>query len=112
MLNSKTPMQSAPLLLPSVFFGFLIDKGADVNARNNNGMGPLKYAATALSLNRNTVEHLLQKGADVNAKDEMGISPLGYALSSRYLVDEEELVRIRKEHKEIIDLLRKHGAKE
>ena len=51
------------------------------------------------------VEILLAKGADVNAGDEGGGTPLDGAESSQRRDDYCE------EHKEIADLLRKHGAK-
>jgi len=69
----------------------LVAKGADVNA---GGRAPLHLAAS--SGNKEIMEFLIAKGADVNAMDSDGRTPLSWA----------------KRHKEIVELLRKHGAKE
>ena len=44
------------------------------------------------------VRQLIAKSADVNAKDDMGVTPLGFAAG--------------KGHKDVAELLKKHGAKE
>ena len=49
----------------------LIDKGADVNGKDDNDDTPLH-----LSTNRNISELLIAQGADVNAKDCFGGTPL------------------------------------
>ena len=49
----------------------LIDKGADVNGKDDNDDTPLH-----LSINRNISELLIENGADVNAKDCSGGTPL------------------------------------
>ena len=74
----------------------LIAEGADVNAKGWKGLTPLHDAASNKS-HKETVELLLAKGADVNAKDVEGFTPLDKAA----LWD----------HKEIADLLVKHGGK-
>jgi len=102
----------------------LIDKGADVNARRNNGETPLHHAATkevaelliANSANKNAkddsgethlhhaakygrkevVELLIAKGADVNAKRNNGQTPLHRAAGGG--------------HKEVAELLIAKGA--
>ncbi|MEI6809586.1 MAG: ankyrin repeat domain-containing protein, partial [bacterium] len=52
----------------------LIQSGADVNARGENGLTPLHRAA---QMDRpEVVGRLLAKGADVNAKSEFGATPL------------------------------------
>lgn len=54
--------------------GYLIDQGADVNAKNNDGCTALLLAA---QLNKKElVELLLSKGADVNAPDQRGQTAL------------------------------------
>jgi ankyrin repeat protein len=47
---------------------------------------------------KNTVELLISKGADVNVKDNNGLTPLWWAKD--------------RGSEEIVDLLRKHGARE
>ena len=75
----------------------LLAKGVDINARENNGGTPLHRACLRLG-RKNVVELLIAKGADVNAGDNRGRTPLSVAKETK---DEE-----------IVELLRKHGAKE
>jgi len=75
----------------------LLVKGADANVRNNKGRTPLNIVVDWYG-NLEIVELLLSKGADVNAKDNSGKTALSYAIEHG--------------HTEIVELLRKHGAKE
>jgi len=77
----------------------MIEKGVNVNAKNP-GDGRTALHAAGLTGSKEMVELLIAKGADINAKDNIGIghTPLDIA--------------VEKGHKEIADLLRKHGAKE
>ncbi|MHC4556586.1 MAG: ankyrin repeat domain-containing protein [Planctomycetota bacterium] len=74
----------------------LIEKGADVNAKDVWGWTPLHYAAN--KDNRGMAQLLITKGADVNAKDNSGETALLVANAKGYTV--------------IVEMLRKHGAKE
>jgi len=99
-VNKRTPYGTTPLhrAADSGFkdlANLLIDKGADVNAKDNWNWTPLHYAAYG---HKDIAELLIAKGADVNARDGGGRTPLWYA--------EEE------GHTEIVELLRKHRAKE
>lgn len=78
----------------------LLTKGADVNTKYENGNTPLHNAVGASfhSDNLEVVELLIQSGADVNAKNNKGETPLKWAIEGK--------------KKEIIQLLRQHGAKE
>ena len=69
--------------------------GADVNAKNENGVVPLSSAA--YFGHKKVVELLIAKDADVNAKDNLGDTPIDWAVAW----DEPETA----------DLLRKHGGK-
>jgi ankyrin repeat protein len=73
----------------------LIDKDADVNAKNWEGGTPLHYAA--LTGRKEIAELLIDNGADVNAKDDDGDTPLDLAIQFK--------------EPEAADLLRKHGGK-
>ena len=75
----------------------IIANGANVNARHNSGQTPLHWSVR-WGGHRDIAELLLTSGADVNAKDKRDRTPLDIALEQGYT--------------EIIDLLRKHGARE
>jgi len=53
---------------------FFIDKGMDVNKKNNNGKTPLHFACVSSKLN--IVNKLIKNNADVNVKDNEGNTPL------------------------------------
>ena len=73
----------------------LIEKGADVNAKSDDGITPL-HGASSKGLTT-VVELLISKGADVNARRSGRVTALDDAIS-------------RKET-ETTALLRKHGGK-
>lgn len=74
----------------------LIDKGADVNAVDAY-QDSILHVAVRMN-HPAVVELLLDKGADVNAKDQRGFTPMYYAKSG--------------DLGKIVDMLRKHGARE
>ncbi|KAF5120884.1 Histone-lysine N-methyltransferase EHMT1 [Metarhizium anisopliae] len=56
----------------------LVDNGADVEAKDENGRMPLSWAAENWN-GEATVKLLLEKGADIEPKDEDGRTPLWLA---------------------------------
>jgi len=79
-LNAKEPAGGSTPLMVAALFGqteaarLLIENGANLNARNNDG-GTALHAA-AFFCHTRTVKLLLDKGADVNAKNIRAETPL------------------------------------
>ena len=99
-LNAKedvygaTPLHMAAANGNKKIAEFLITKGADLNARNDNGGTPLVYAAQIG--HKEVAELLIDKGADVDEEDGFGATPLRHAVG--------------KGHKEIAEMLIAAGA--
>ena len=51
-----------------------MDKGADIDARDEDDWTPLMIAS--MDGNLEMVQYLVQKGADIHAKDDQGWRPL------------------------------------
>ena len=79
--------------------------GADVNAKREDGVTPLYWAA--LEGHKEIVELLIENGANVNAKDDGGRTPLDFAEE----VSENDSPEDKAAKKETAALLRKHGGK-
>jgi|APGre2960657505_1045072.scaffolds.fasta_scaffold16107_3 hypothetical protein len=79
-LNEKAPDSGGSPLHTAAVFGHLeavqalVQAGADVNARNNDGATPLLVAA--FFCRTEIVQHLLAHGADKQAKDKAGKTAL------------------------------------
>lgn len=69
----------------------LVERGADVRARNRRGAEPLHYAADGgpaaegwdPGAQREVIEYLIHAGADPNALDKSGVAPLHRAVRNR-----------------------------
>ena len=98
-VNIKERRGGATPLMHAAAFGsldamrLLLDKGADVNAKNAAGATALMWAATDLA----KVRVLVERGADVNAASNLGHSAL-------------ELAAMSDGSAEIVRLLLAHGA--
>jgi ankyrin repeat protein len=96
---------------------FLLDKKADINARDDGGNTPLHIAVAGdyegVSVEGGkvepvieVVETLLQRGADLNQKNNDGATPLRLAREAQEQAAQED------RNLSVIELLRKRGAKE
>jgi ankyrin repeat protein len=79
-LHRVANMRQAPQEAAAAMATLLIDRGADINARNWDDVTPLHQAVRARNLS--VVEVLLARGADPNARDRLrGSTPLRRAVS-------------------------------
>lgn len=73
-------------LIKAIFLGNLqmveqlIEQGADINAKADNGWTALHYAAKRGYVE--VVKYLIEQGADINAKNNAGETPLYEASTS------------------------------
>ncbi len=94
-----------PLLIAAGYPGstdtlrVLLDKGADLRAKDKNGEHALHKASSSADVE--VVRFLVERGLDVNDSGSSNMLPLGYALSRAYLPSVEFLLakgaRIRKQ---------------
>jgi ankyrin repeat protein len=98
--DGKTPLNIACFMIRNGFARepeiakFLINRGANVNSKSNDGFTPLYGACTGSGPDFDLVKQLIAKGADVNAKNNDGASALFEAATSRNL----EVTRFLIEH--------------
>lgn len=96
--DGRTPLFSAVLGNSVGLLGLLLESGCDVNARDKSGFTALAFAAQE---RLPEIAHLLiSRGADVNAQDDDGCPVLWRAVFSA------------RDQNDVVDLLRKHGAKD
>ncbi|MDR2170042.1 MAG: ankyrin repeat domain-containing protein, partial [Planctomycetaceae bacterium] len=75
----------------------LVDKGADINCKNDRGATPLLDAMSFHAVDTSVLAFLVQKGADVNVRDSNGRScGLIFIRSSRKEAEAKELMKILK----------------
>jgi uncharacterized protein len=96
--EGRPPLVSAVLGGSLPLLDLLLGAGADVDARDPHLWTPLHYAAQEIL--PAMAERLIAKGANVNAQDDEGNTPLARA------------VFFARGRRAIIDLLRRHGAKD
>ncbi len=84
----------------SEIMALLLAAGADPKARDNEGCTPLMYATNPAS-----AKLLIPYGADVNAIDNKGMNVCAHAKQYADFYSVEE-------HKELMNVLKQHGAKE
>jgi ankyrin repeat protein len=96
--EGRPPLVSAVLGGSLPLLELLLGAGADVNARDPHGWTPLHFAAQEVL--PGLAERLIAGGAEINAQDEEGNTPLARA------------VFFARGRRGIIDLLRRHGAKD
>ena len=106
-----------------------LQKGADVNIKDDNDWTPLLYSA--FNGKQDVVVFLISKGADVNARNILGLTPLMCAASGgqlemvKYLVEKGADVNAKKNdgkttliqaakfgNRDVEAFLKQHGAKE
>jgi ankyrin repeat protein len=80
--DGNTPLISACFAPPSfnpqvAVANYLIDQGANINARNTSGGSPVYFALRSVDL----MQRLIAKGADVNVRAYLGLTPLHQAAS-------------------------------
>ena len=98
--NGNTPLNMACLYRfkrESAIAKFLIEKGANVNTKNNEGITPLHGACAIVGSPGSAVSDfdltqlLVARGADVNAQDNYGRTPLRWSVGTleiaRFLIE-------------------------
>lgn len=83
---------------------YVIERGADVNAKKNGGDRPLHIAMEWQDIDAHIVKILLENGADPNVKNNDGNTPLQMLYHDDYFKDDTGIILSK------IKLLIEHGA--
>ncbi|WP_346863681.1 ankyrin repeat domain-containing protein [uncultured Draconibacterium sp.] len=106
--------------------GFLIEMGANINAKDKDGNSPL-HIATSCPRNNKIISELLKYGADINSKNNEGVTPLMNAIQwNKYKtvknlikhganvndknIDDTSVLDLARDNKKVFELLLKNGA--
>lgn len=101
-INEKNQNGLTPLMLSAVnldkddnpkIVKLLVDRGADVNARDIDGLTTLMIVPQHL-VNLDTVKLLLEHNADINAIDTSGATALSYALYWSHIYNNLDTVKL------------------
>ncbi len=93
-LANSTPLHEASLYSWKELVDELLSKGADVNAKDDNGI--TSFGIAAMSADVPTIQRMLDMGADISARDNEGRTPLSWA--------------VRGTNSDVAELLVKKGA--
>lgn len=93
-LANSTPLHETSLYGGKVFMDELLSKGADVNAKDDNGI--TSFGIAAMSADVPTIQRMIDMGADISARDNEGRTPLFWA--------------VRGSNRDVAELLVKKGA--
>lgn len=81
-VRNSTPLHDAATYNWKELVDDLLSKGADVNARDDNGSTP--FANATGSADVPTIQRMIDLGADINARDNEGRTPLFFAALSSH----------------------------
>lgn len=89
-VNAKGENGMTPLMYASgaELIQLLIDHGADVNAKSDRG-----YTALMISYEAETTKKLIENGAEIDAKDNKGDTALTYIFEKRYYAEREKILQ-------------------
>ena len=83
-IESRTRLGNTPLILAAKHFNIwsmvaLLEKGANVNAMNNENMTALHYSCMSIHRSKHAIDLLVKYGSNVNAQNSSLYTPLHHA---------------------------------
>jgi ankyrin repeat protein len=103
--DDSSPLHQAAVTGQAAMCELLIERGADIDARDREDNTPLHYAATAGHVR--TVKTLLVEGADVDAQQDIGLTALHWACHKGH----EKVVKMLLEAGASVDVTANDGVK-